>query len=186
MPEAAPDDLTADALTKGTGQSTGTDDKSDTGDTKTSTQQATSTQKADTNETETVEYWKKRSRENEAKAKANAGAAKELEGIKDKDKTENERLTEALAKAEQEKAAAETGLLRASVAAEKGLPPELASRLTGSTKDEIEADADDLLKVVGSAGGPGTDLKQGGRGADTGQNDVDSWIRSAAGRNSAS
>ncbi|MCZ7528847.1 MAG: hypothetical protein M5U14_22210 [Acidimicrobiia bacterium] len=44
----------------------------------------------------------------------------------------------------------ETAELRRDVAAEKGLTAEQARRLTGSTREELEADADDLLAAFGS------------------------------------
>lgn len=39
--------------------------------------------------------------------------------------------------------------LKTNVAIEKGLPLELRSRLTGETKEDIEADADNLVKIFG-------------------------------------
>ncbi|MBS1842942.1 MAG: hypothetical protein JST53_00865 [Actinobacteria bacterium] len=46
-----------------------------------------------------------------------------------------------------------TGELRRQVAAEKGIAPDLAPRLNGSTREELAADADDLLVALGSGGG---------------------------------
>ena len=47
----------------------------------------------------------------------------------------------------------ETDALKTEAAIAKGLPLELRSRLAGSTKEEIEADADKLVKVVGKGAG---------------------------------
>lgn len=71
-----------------------------------------------------------------------AAKAKELE---DADKTETERLTERASAAEKRALEAEVRVLRMEVAAEKGLTPAQAKRLVGSSKEELEEDADDLL-----------------------------------------
>ncbi|MCZ7526562.1 MAG: hypothetical protein M5U14_09405 [Acidimicrobiia bacterium] len=44
----------------------------------------------------------------------------------------------------------ESAELRRDVAAEKGLTAEQARRLTGATREELEADADDLLAAFGT------------------------------------
>lgn len=59
--------------------------------------------------------------------------------------------------AESARAEAELTALRHSVAVAKGLPAALAKRLTGSTREEIEADADDLLEVAPARRGPKPD-----------------------------
>lgn len=72
----------------------------------------------------------------------------ELEKLRDSQKSEAERLAERSAAAEQAAAEAELRALRAEVALAKGLPSALAKRLSGSTPDELEADADELLTLV--------------------------------------
>lgn len=81
-------------------------------------------------------------------------AKAEREGLKGKvDEHEQSKLseTEKLAAARDElKAraeAAEGQLLRMEVAAEKGLTPAQAKRLQGSSKEELEADADELVSM---------------------------------------
>lgn len=59
----------------------------------------------------------------------------------DADKTEAEKRTAAEARAE----AAEQRALRVEVAHAKGLTPNQAKRLVGSTRDELEKDADEIL-----------------------------------------
>lgn len=54
-----------------------------------------------------------------------------------------------LAEAETAKVAAESNLVRLEVATEKGLTPKQAKRLQGTTKEELEADADELLEDLG-------------------------------------
>ena len=41
--------------------------------------------------------------------------------------------------------------VKTSIALEKGLPYQMASRLSGTTKDEITADADAMVQLIGSA-----------------------------------
>lgn len=62
-------------------------------------------------------------------------------------KTELQKAQEAAAAAEKRAAAAEAGVLRANVAAAKGVPAEL---LSGSTEDELNAAADKLLEFKGA------------------------------------
>lgn len=60
-------------------------------------------------------------------------------------KTEQERLTEKLVAAEARAAEIEGRALRLEVASENGLTPAQAKRLVGSTREELEADAKELL-----------------------------------------
>jgi hypothetical protein len=62
-------------------------------------------------------------------------------------KTEQERLTERLAAAEARAAETESRALRLEVASENGLTPTQAKRLVGSTREELEADAKELLET---------------------------------------
>lgn len=62
-----------------------------------------------------------------------------------------DRITAAEAKAadaEKRVGEAEANALRLSIASEKKLPSSLAKRLTGATREELEADADELLQSV--------------------------------------
>jgi ATPase subunit of ABC transporter with duplicated ATPase domains len=101
--------------------------------------------------TDTVDYWKQKSRENEARAKSNADKAKELDALKESQKTETQKQLDAQAAAEKRATDAETRALRLEVAAAKGLTPEQAKRLIGTTQQELEADADDLLATFKSS-----------------------------------
>lgn len=73
-----------------------------------------------------------------------------LQELEDRDKTEAQKLAEAKAAAESEAATARQELLRYRVAAAKKLPASLAARLQGSTEEEMAADADALLEVLGA------------------------------------
>jgi len=81
-------------------------------------------------------------------------------------KTEIEKATGRATEAETKAAAAERRALVAEVALEKGLTPSQAKRLDGNTRDELVADADDLLKDIGGAAGKagGVSFDQGKQG----------------------
>ena len=69
--------------------------------------------------------------------------------------------------------------LRLRVALEKRLPVELVDRLRGATKQELEADADELMKLVKPSG---SGFDGGTRESTTTKTDINSMIRRAAGR----
>lgn len=82
-----------------------------------------------------------------------------LREFEDRDKTDQQRATEAATTAESRATAAELKLARYDVAAELDLPLKYASRLNGTTKEELTADAKQLMKDLGlsegEAGGSG-------------------------------
>lgn len=89
------------------------------------------------------------------------------------DKTEAERRADAEARA----AAAEQRALRLEVAAEKGLTPAQAKRLVGDTREQLEADADEILTTFPTAAPekpkkPKPDPSQGPRGGDEARGSV--------------
>lgn len=86
---------------------------------------------------------RKRAKEAEDKLTALEGRLAEIEGA---DKSETEKLTTKLADAERKATEAEHRALRAEVAASKGLSAAQAKRLVGSTLEELESDADELLE----------------------------------------
>jgi len=71
--------------------------------------------------------------------------AAKLQEHDDKDKSEAQKLQERAEAAEQKLAAAERNAMVASVALKKGLTEAQAKRLIGTTVEELEADADELL-----------------------------------------
>lgn len=98
----------------------------------------------------------------EKRAKTNAGAAAELqtvktelEALKNTDKTDDEKAKAARAESDARTKKAETELLRLRVAMRKGLNETQAKRLVGETEEELETDADELLKTFKPAGGDG-------------------------------
>lgn len=111
------------------------------------TETSASTAETQPKPTETVEFWKQKAREQETRAKANADAAKRLSEIEEASKTEAQRLTDRMTAAEERASKAELSAMRSEVAVEKGLTPAQAKRLVGNTREELEADAADLLET---------------------------------------
>lgn len=79
--------------------------------------------------------------------RAEAAEAK-VKDYEDASKSEQEKLAEVAEDNRSRAEAAEAKLLRFQVAATKNLPVELADRLQGNDKRELEADADRLLELV--------------------------------------
>lgn len=104
-----------------------------------------------------VAKWKALARKHEGNAKSNATAAKRLRELEDAGKSEIQRASERADTAEKERDDTRAQLLRLEVAGDKGLSLAQAKRLVGSTREELEADADALLKEFGETnGGPRT------------------------------
>lgn len=77
----------------------------------------------------------------------------QLRELADKDKPELERLREQVTTLTAERDAAKGSLTRYEVALAKGLNASQAKRLVGSTQEELEADADELLETFGGSTG---------------------------------
>lgn len=90
-----------------------------------------------------------RARMKELEEKAN-----KFDELENANKSEQQRATEAREAAEKRAIAAEQRALRLEIAAEKGLSPAQAKRLVGSSREELEADADELLETFGTAPTP--------------------------------
>jgi hypothetical protein len=82
-----------------------------------------------------------------ARTRANDAEAK-LKERDDADKSEGEKLAERASTAETRAAEAEATLLRFEIAAERGLDLKAARFLAGTTKEEIEASADELGALI--------------------------------------
>lgn len=119
-----------------------------------------------------IDKWKRHSRMWEERAKANSKAAERLQELEDAEKTEIERVTARAETAERERDAAVARAERYEVAAEVGLPLDLAGRIQGSTRDELVEDANQLKQLVGAPseppqpGKPKPDKSQGARPGD--------------------
>jgi len=83
-----------------------------------------------------------------AKFQEAQGRLSKLDELEDASRSELEKAANRAAKAEQAAQSASLEALRWQVAAERGLPAALARRLQGSTKAELEADADDLVQMA--------------------------------------
>ena len=70
-----------------------------------------------------------------------------LQEFEDRDKTEAQKLADRAEAAEKRAVELETKAMRLEVASEKGLTPAQAKRLVGTTREELEADADELLET---------------------------------------
>ena len=97
-----------------------------------------------------ADKWKALSRKHEGQAKANADAAKKLADMEDADKSEVQKLTDKATLSDKAAADAQHELARLRVAMRKNLTEAQAKRLIGTTEEELEADADELLDSFGS------------------------------------
>lgn len=95
---------------------------------------------------ETLEFWRQESRKQEARAKANADAARRLAELEQQNMTEAEKVTQRATAAEARAAEFEARAVRLEVAFDKGLTPAQAKRLVGASREELEADADEILR----------------------------------------
>lgn len=80
-------------------------------------------------------------------------AAKRLKEIEEANKTELDKAKDGQTAAERRAIEAESRYLRMEVATEKGLSLAQAKRLVGNTREELEADADELLEAFKAEGG---------------------------------
>lgn len=101
--------------------------------------------------------WKEMSRKNESRMKENAEKARLYDEAQEQGKSELQKAQEAAAKAEARATALESKVLRAQVAAAKGVDADL---LSGTSQEELEASADRLLawrSAQTPKGAPATD-----------------------------
>jgi hypothetical protein len=87
----------------------------------------------------------------ELKTKANR-----LDQLEEATKSEAERATDRIAAETARADAAEAALIRYEVATEQGVPANAMKFLTGTTRQEIEASAKDVLELIGEAAKPRT------------------------------
>jgi len=87
-----------------------------------------------------------------------------LKDLEDRDKTETQRLTDRVEAAEKAASGHEATALRLSVAFDKGLTAQQAKRLVGTSRDELEADADEIRRDFPTPPGTVRPVDQGPRG----------------------
>lgn len=126
-----------------------------------------------------VEKWKNLSRKNEERATSNAEKAQKYDELEEANRTEQEKLqarAEAAEKALAERDAKDAATkLAAEVAAEKskGLAkPIPASALRGSTREELEAHADDIIALLPEAPAAPSADGQGAAGKPIGKGEM--------------
>lgn len=111
--------------------------------------------------------------------------AREYDAIQEAGKTETELVAEQRDGLQTKVASLEPENLRLRVALEKKLPAELVDRLRGGSREELESDADALLKMfrAGEGGDGELDFDGGPRGRSAaGRGGMDGLIRQQAGR----
>ena len=122
----------------------------------------TGTEPHGTEPTEPEKDWKAeyekvlaQSRKWEQRSKDNAAAAKRLAELEDASKTDAEKLADATKRAEEAEAKvadyerrAERAGIVAEVAAERGVDAELLGRMSGDTREEVEANADFIAQKL--------------------------------------
>lgn len=131
------------------------------------------------------DYVEKLRRENAAARKRAQEAEQRAKEFEDRDKTEMEKAADRAQQAETRAQDAETRLLRHEIAAAKGVPARLVKYLTGSTREEMEASAGELLEDLGANRPNGDQFdagRRGGGGAPTGTRSMDDLIRGSRGR----
>ncbi|MFV0315452.1 MAG: hypothetical protein ACK5O2_00625 [Microthrixaceae bacterium] len=149
-----------------------------TGDDKDATTDPPATDSLGDSGKKAIDAERKARRDAERRAKDVEAKLKEIE---DRDKSDSEKLAEKLTAAEKRADDAERRALRSEVAHEKGLSAAQAKRLSGDTREDLEADADELLEVFQPTGGatpppsnrPSPDLRGGSDPTDTDDGKVD-------------
>lgn len=108
--------------------------------------------------------WKAEARKHEQRAKENAAKAKQFDELLESQKTEAQKLADRAAAAEKERDEARLEAVKFEVAQSKGLTAGQTKRLVGATREELEADAEQLLADLKQANRPGGPADQGQRG----------------------
>ncbi|MBF4597184.1 hypothetical protein ITJ50_00880 [Curtobacterium sp. VKM Ac-2889] len=137
-----------------------------------------------------AEKWKTLSRQNEQRAKDNADKAKKFDEHEEANRTELEKVqarAEAAEKAVAERDAKEAAVkLREEIATEKKFADRKikASALRGTTREELEAHADELLELIPAPpAGPSADGQgQAGQQIGEGELSVDDVVAAATAR----
>ncbi len=113
---------------------------------------ATATETQEPDHKAEAEKWKALARKHETQAKQNLTAAQELEKIRESEKTEAQKAADKAAEAEGRATTAERTAMQIDVALDKAPDGmslaqlrKLAKRLAGATREELEADAEELF-----------------------------------------
>lgn len=126
-----------------------------------------------------LEAWKNRAKEAERKAKELEPLAAKAREAEEANKSELEKATGKVDELNGQVKSLTDENLRLRVAIDNKVPSDLVDRLRGSTKDELAADAEELMKRLGGGEGTATEFGGGARTPAT-AGDMDSAIRRRA------
>lgn len=136
-----------------------------------------------------LEKWKALARKNETRAKENAEKAKKFDDLEEKSKTDLQKAVERAEKAEKaladRDAKTEAEQLRKDIAKEKGFEDRKipATALRGSTREELEAHADEILALLPEpAKAPSADGQGEGKPIGEGEMSADDIVKAATSR----
>jgi hypothetical protein len=100
------------------------------------------------------EALKREARKHEDRAKANFEDAQKYREYTESRKSEDEKRAEELAKANLELATLKAETLKKDIALEKAIPTNLLKYLSGTSREELEEQADELLSVINESAKP--------------------------------
>lgn len=130
-----------------------------------------------------AEKWKGLARKHEDQWKANKDKVAEYDRLVEASKTDQQRLEERASGAEEKLSGLEAENMRLKVALSKGIPLEHIGRLQGKSQEELEADADALLGLMGTTQQATPDLRAAaGQRSVPATDSADDWLRRLAGR----
>jgi len=107
-----------------------------------------------TPETETVDFWKQKSRLWESRARENSAAVKRLAELEESSKAELQKVTERAEQAEREASELKFSKLRGDIALETGIPADFVEFLTGADETALRAQAEKLASRLGAKADP--------------------------------
>lgn len=103
----------------------------------------------------------------------------------DQGKTDVQTLTEQIEQLRKAQADSELRALRLEVAAEKGLTPAQAARLSGSSREDLAKDADELKALFPASNGTGTPKPDPTQGARSGAGELEAALKAAQAKGDA-
>ena len=126
--------------------------------------------------------WKAQARKWEDRAKENFSYKEKAEAYDaylEAQKTEEEKREEELNRIKNEYATLQAETLKKDIALEKNIPSNLLKYLNGSTKEELEAQADELLSVINESAKPkiNPNPEQGKPVEKSTGNSLEEWIK---------
>jgi hypothetical protein len=169
-----------------TDNATGTTDGTDSAGTTATTTATTATDTAATASGDGTDWkaqtekWRALARKHENAAKDNAAAAQKLAELEESQKTDQQKLADRLAATEKERDEYRIRDIRATAARDAGLDADLVQFLTATDAETALAQAKALAKRLAPAK---PDLRQGARTPAKAPDDMNAWLRHAAGYN---